>query len=133
MSSEYIALLLDDENQLHMSACNVRMDVTRDCLEMVPTVPGIDEATGEAIQLYEPRMKIEEGHVLLIELKPDKTSYLEEYMDFLENAVINRGWPEQIDRILVEELVPYFSGDREAEDAVANIQNRVQLYLDEKR
>lgn len=130
---EYIALLLDDENQLHMSACNVRMDVTRDCLEMVPTVPGIDEATGEAIQLYEPRMKIDEGHVMLIELKPDKTSYLEEYMDFLENAVINRGWPEQIDRILVEELVPYFSGDREAEDAVANIQNRVQLYLDEKK
>lgn len=130
---EYIALLLDDENQLHMSACNVRMDVTRDCLEMVPTVPGIDEATGEAIQLYEPRMKIDEGHVMLIELKPDKTSYLEEYMDFLENAVINRGWPEQIDRILVEELVPYFNGDREAEDAVANIQNRVQLYLDEKK
>lgn len=129
---EYIALLLDDENQLQMPACNVRMDVTRDCLEMVPTVPGIDETTGEEIQLYEPRMKIEEGKVLLIDLKPDKTSYLEEYMDFLENAAVKRGWPEQIDKILVEELAPYFNGDREAEDAVANIQNRVQLYLYEK-
>lgn len=130
---EYIALLLNDENQLHMQACNVRMDVTLDCLEMVPTVPGIDEATGERIQLYEPRMKIDEGSVLMIELKPDKTSYLEEYMDFLENAVINRGWPVQIDKIMVEELQPYFTGDREVEDAVKNLQNRVQLYLDERK
>ena len=59
-------------------------------------------------------------------------AFAREYMDFLENAAVKRGWPEQIDKILVEELAPYFNGDREAEDAVANIQNRVQLYLYEK-
>jgi len=129
----YIALLLDYENQLLMPSCCVRMDVTRECIVMCPTGRGTDETTGEPIQLYEPRMKLDlEGkRALVVELKPDGSTYLEEYMDFLEGCVVDHGWPAQIRAILVEELLPYFSGDKEMEDAVANIQNRVQLYLDE--
>ena len=34
--------------------------------------------------------------------------------------------------ILDEEVIPYFKGDKELDDVVKIIQNRIQLYLDEK-
>ena len=108
------------------------MDVVKDYLVMRDEA-AVDEATGEIVTVKRPHMKLDiEGKgALKLELKPDGTSYLEEYMDFLENCAVDRGWPGQIAVILSEELASYFSDDRTAEDAVANIQNRVQLYLDE--
>lgn len=35
------------------------------------------------------------------------------------------------DRIICEELEPFFAGDKSAEEAVSILQNRMQLYLDE--
>lgn len=66
-----------------------------------------------------------------MELKPDGTSYLEEYMAFLESCVPEPAYPSRISTILWEELDGYFSGYRSIEDTVDVIQNRVQLYLDE--
>ena len=72
-------------------------------------------------------------HYRILDAKPDGTSYLEEYLDFLENCSVENSWPKQIAAIISEELPPYFGGDRRAEEAAANIQNRVQLYLDERK
>jgi len=130
---EYIALLLAYENQLASDACCARKDVITESVVMMPAA-GTDPVTGELIEVERPclQMDMTGKNYLVLEAKPDGSSYLEEYLDFLENCSVDADWPAQIDVILSEELAPYFAGDREAKDAVANIQNRVQLYLDER-
>ena len=38
----------------------------------------------------------------------------------------------ELESILEEELEPYFSGDRSLEETVEILDNRVQVYLDER-
>lgn len=121
---DYIAMLLSYENQLSLNACWARRDVTENCVKEI--ILGIG---GEAGQVkINDRISYSNSNIVL---KPDGSSYLEEYLDLLENCTANPGWPEQIRQIVVDELLPYFYEDRSAKEAVTNIQNRVQLYLDE--
>ena len=64
-------------------------------------------------------------------LKPDGTTYLEEFLDFVDICVAGDKWSLGIEQILEEELESYFQGDKSAQKAAELIQNRVQLYLDE--
>ena len=64
--------------------------------------------------------------------KPDGSSFLSEYLEALENAAPLPLWHEQIEGVVLEESRAYFEGDKTAQDVAAIIQNRVQLYLDER-
>lgn len=122
--SKYFAWLLDYDNQFKTSGGCVRMDVIRD-----------------SIYHYEWRdcdvmlrsSDLENLSIQEIDLKPDGTSYLEEYLDFVENCEPTPYWPEQIKTIIDEEIAPFFDGKKSAAEVAAIIQNRVQLYLDETR
>lgn len=122
---EYMALFLDYDSQMALTfACSVRRDVTEDRVQVnfdgEPVFVTYDSSYG---QLQSP----------IEDLKPDGTTYIKEYMDFLESSV---PWPEdpsQISAILKEELGAYFSGAKSLEETVDVLQNRVQLYLDENR
>ncbi len=72
-----------------------------------------------------------EGTFLILEGKPDGTSYVEEYIEFMDSCVpySPRDWA--IASIVMEEAAAYFSGDKDIDTVVNIIQNRVQLYLDE--
>lgn len=63
-------------------------------------------------------------------LKADGTTYLQEYMDFLDNC---RGKPAftPVQGIILEEVQYFFEGGKSAEETAKITQNRVQLYLDE--
>lgn len=63
--------------------------------------------------------------------KPDGSSFLPEYLEILENAAPSPQFG-QIAGIVLEESMAYFQGDKTAEDVAAIIQNRVQLFLDER-
>jgi len=52
-------------------------------------------------------------------------------VEFLESCTAKPRWPTLVEIILTEKLMPYFAGDKGAEEAVAVLQNRMQLYLDE--
>ncbi|MCM1058643.1 MAG: extracellular solute-binding protein [Firmicutes bacterium] len=122
---DYIALLLDHDRQMYggWGACiSIRRDVVRDSVVMVDGVPEVIRDVIDGVPLL----------VELSDLKPDGTTYLEEFMDLLENCEARDIWPAQIKQILTEELEPYFQGDRTAKEAAGLIQNRVQLYLDEQ-
>lgn len=123
---EYIGLLLDYGNQYTVTCNSVRRDVTVDRVTVwndgEKDYFGIMKNYNADIPCYAP-----------LEVKPDGTTYLEEYMAFLENCVPEPDWPSQINTIIFEELSPYYYGDREVEEAVKVIQNRVQLYLDERK
>ncbi|MCM1194071.1 MAG: extracellular solute-binding protein [Butyrivibrio sp.] len=121
---DYIALLLDYDRQLYRElgiGVNIRRDVVRDSVVMVDGVPKLIYTIAGNTSLADLRY-----------LKPDGSTYLEEFMDLLENCEVKDKWPAQITQILTEEMEPYLQGDRTAKEAAKLIQNRVQLYLDEQ-
>ena len=64
-------------------------------------------------------------------LKPDGTTYLEEFMEFAESCEPVPYCPEAITDIVNEEIGAYFTGNRSAKDTADIIHRRVQLYFDE--
>lgn len=122
---KYIEMLLDHDRQMFDAALSVRRDVVRDSVVTVDGVPKkiIKGGTSGA------------GTILLRDLeclKPNGTSYVEEFIDFLDGCKAGGKWPPRIEQILEEELAPYFKGDKDAQEAASLVQNRVQLYLDEQ-
>lgn len=122
---EYLAMLLDHDRQMYISGVgfSVRRDAVRDSVVMVNGVPCLRTSATYGQFSLKP----------LQNLKPDGTTYLEEFLDFLEGCRAGSKWPPQIEQILEEELAAYFKGDKSAQDAAGLVQNRVQLYLDERR
>lgn len=57
----------------------------------------------------------------------------EAFRFLLENARPANWRVQEIEGIVYEELVPYFAGQRTAEEAAGLLHNRVQLYLDENK
>lgn len=64
---------------------------------------------------------------------PPGSTWDQEYMDLLNSAVPYRNSTSDVENIILEELDSYFSGDKDAQTVAAMIQNRVQLYLNERR
>lgn len=64
--------------------------------------------------------------------KEDGSSYLEEYLDFLKNAVPLDINTNDIFNIIMEEADSYFQSDKDIDTVIDIIQKRVQLYLDER-
>lgn len=59
--------------------------------------------------------------------------HLEEIGFLLDNIRPDNWYAGQISDIIWEELEPYFAGDKTAEQAAALLNNRVQVYLDERK
>ncbi len=71
---------------------------------------------------------------MVLDVKPDGTPWLEEYLAFIETCEPEPSWRHTpIGRILSEEVQPYFAGDKNAEDVAKIIQSRVQMYLEEHK
>lgn len=63
---------------------------------------------------------------------PEGGIWTEEYIEFMNSCVpIQRGTTE-IKNIIIEEAGSFFAGDKDAQTAAELIQNRVQLYLNER-
>ena len=62
--------------------------------------------------------------------KGDGTSFLQEYVESMENAKVDIGIGE-VQNIILEEAEAFFTGDKTLEEVVRVIQSRVQLYFDE--
>lgn len=62
--------------------------------------------------------------------KGDGTSFLQEYVELMENAKVDMGIGE-VQNIILEEAEAFFTGDKTLEEVVRVIQSRVQLYFDE--
>ncbi|HBA48264.1 MAG TPA: hypothetical protein DCZ91_10805 [Lachnospiraceae bacterium] len=121
--TDYISQLLDYDRQFIAEKCCARMDVARDKVKE-------ESYLGTPVLLI--RGPSDELIQQPLELKPDGTTYLEEYMAILESAVPLPEDPSRISAILEEELGAYFSETKSLEDTIDVIQNRVQLYLDER-
>lgn len=117
--AEFIAYLLDYENQFSVNGCSVRLDVIRD--GVTP-----DEYFGYVLDDHT-------YGVQRLTLKPNGDPWLEEFIDFVKNTQPEPFLPDEITNIIGSELSAYFEEGRSAQKTAANIQNRVQLYLDEMK
>lgn len=66
-----------------------------------------------------------------IEAKPDGSSYLPEYLAFMDSCRTSTGVTDPIMDIIREEAGAFFAGDKDAGTVADIIQSRVQLYLNE--
>lgn len=121
--ADYINYLLSYEKQYEVMGTSVRLDVIRDSI-------GYDEFRKQVVQ----RTSAEpDGPLMEIAMKPDGTSFEEEYLDFIQSCKPNPNRIPLLAEIIGEELFGCFEGGKSVEDAADDIQNRVQLYLDESR
>ena len=119
--SEFIAYLLSYENQFTVDCACVRRDVIENCIGLsYDNQPMMLRSDTERI--FTP-----------LDLKPDGTTYLEEYLAFLDSCVAEPHFPTAISTILSEELPAYFNGDKSVDDTAEIIHRRVQLYFDENK
>ena len=66
-------------------------------------------------------------------IKSDGTTYVEDYKEFLMNCRAANSLPANVIKILNEEMTPFFQGKCDAATVAKYSQNRVQLYLDERK
>lgn len=120
---KFFAYLLDYDKQFAVDTCSVRTDVIRDSLIY-------DEMSG-----YRMRISDNPDHMTVrqLDVKEDGSTWLEEYLEFVENCRPQPFMPPQISEIIAEEVAAYFKGDKSAEETADIIHRRVQLFLDENR
>lgn len=118
---DYLNFLLSYEKQYEVYGSSVRLDVIRDSI--------VYDRDGE--HLIQRTTVEPNGPIRDIPLKPDGTSFLEEYLEFIQNCKPDPARIPQLSEIIGAELQSCFEGGKSAEDAAATIQNRIQLYLDE--
>lgn len=119
---ELLAYLLSYENQFDRSYMSVRKDVIRDCVEK----------SGE--NQYRLKVSATGDTYMELDTKPDGTTWLEDYLSFIETCEPAPSWRyTPVGAIISEEVQPYFVGDKSAKEVAEIIQSRVQLYLDESR
>lgn len=128
---KFFDLLLKTDNQMFTSSGSVRMDVLTSYEVIKNPFPG-----GEYCLAHHNPNDPEDTVWIMIEdsyIKPDLTSYLEEFTEFMEGIAPKPYCPSQIENILREEGSAYFASDKSAEVTADIIQRRVQLYLDENK
>lgn len=121
---KFFAYLLDYDKQFSVDDCSVRMDVIRNSV-----------LYNEIQECYMMRISDNADHMVVRNLaaKPDGNTWLEEYLEFLENCRPQPVLPGQISKIISEELSAFLEGDKSAEETAEIMHRRVQLYLDETR
>lgn len=116
---QYITFLLSYENQYTLKN-PLRWDVFENRLTK-------DPVTG----MYYMSISLDNSMSITIQPKPDGSSYLEEYLLFLDSTVAYHNPHPAISSIIGEEFASYTDSNKTAKEAASIIQNRVQLYLDE--
>lgn len=120
---KYIQYLYEIENQRKGGYRSVRKDVVSSFVVYADYWP---DGTKKA------QYSLGDGVFVLLESKPDGTSYLEEYLEYVDNCVPEPAGTEAVWRIISEEADLYFEGGKDIDWTVDAIQKRVQLYLDEQ-
>ncbi len=118
MIQEYIRYLFEEDNQRGMGSSTVRKDVLSNSLVYYNTEVDFDRG---------------DGILEVVGIKPDGTTYLEEYLAYVNGCVQLSEATEEIWEMVSEEAAYYFAGQKELDKTADVIQRRVQLYLDERK
>ena len=127
----FITYLLDYDSQFTVKTHSpVRKDVLRDRVNVRKRNPWNDEDDEMVCTI---QISTSNPTYIMLPLKPDGSSYLEDFMAFAEGCGPKPYCPEAITDILAGELNSFFNGDKTAKDTAEIIHRKVQLYFDENR
>ena len=118
VAADFLNFILSGEIQREYGTSTVRRDILTE---------GVVERPGNS-----PVFMHGEKSIIELEGKPDGSSYLQEYVELLDTGVPETWMMTELRSIIMEEAAAFFNGDKSAKDAAALIQNKVQLYLDER-
>lgn len=118
-----LTYLLGFDEQFAHSNMSIRKDVIEDSV-----------VYHEFQKKYVLKISAKDDAIMELDLKPDGTSWLEEYLAFIDTCEPAQNWRyTMVGSILSEELQPYFAGDKSAKEVAEIIQSRVQIYLGESK
>lgn len=115
---QFLPFLYDEEVERKNPESCLRRDILRKCIYISEWDSQVQFSMGE-------------GTFLVLDSKPDGTSYVEEYIEFMDSCVPFPVRDSAVASIVLEEVPAYFSGDKDMDTVIDIIQRRVQLYLDE--
>lgn len=122
---DFLRYLVSYEAQRQYSFSWIRTDVLKDCVKEGVTTHGYTTPVPMFFQ--------GNSNVIVLEGKPDGSSYLPEFLEMANGSHPDNSALDAIRNMIQEETDAYFAGDKELDETVRLIQNRVQLYLDENR
>lgn len=117
---EFLPFLYDSDLQRQFPGNCLRRDVLRERVFVSEMDSSVNFSIGD-------------GNYLTLDGKPDGTSYVEDYIAFLDNCVPRPPRDNTIADIVLEEAEAYFAGDKDMDTVIDIIQSRVQLYLNENK
>ncbi len=123
LAAEFVNYVISRESQ-EMERYPVRKDI---CMERLDNES--KTLNDRPVMIW----KESDGGSRYVDVKPDGTSYLPEYLALMDSCA---NWPRgnnPIQDIIEEEAEAFFSGNKDARSVAGIIQSRVQLYLDENR
>ncbi len=121
---DFLRYLVSYQAQQQYSFSWIRTDVLRDCVKEGVTTYGYPTP----VPLFS-----QGNSVIILGGKPDGSSYLPEFLEMAKSSHPDNSALKTIRNMILEETDAYFTGDKELDETVKLIQNRVQLYLDESR
>lgn len=72
-------------------------------------------------------------HMEIIEYEGATEEELQIFQDMIDNVDKSVSWDQQISLIIAEEAGAYFSGNKTAEEVADVVENRINIYVNEKR
>lgn len=122
LAAEFVNYVISRESQ-EMERYPVRKDI---CIERLNNK--CESLGGRPVM----RWREADGETF-VDVKPDGTSYLPEYLALMDSCANRQRGDNQIRDIIEEEAEAFFSGNKDARTVAGIIQSRVQIYLDENR
>ncbi|MDE6761169.1 MAG: extracellular solute-binding protein [Lachnospiraceae bacterium] len=118
------------ENLLHFWDMPSRKDCIEDYIKTMTATEGYTDEFGNVIT---PLSSVECADGNVVKTSPLGEADVELFRNFLNDTFQITGYEQQIFTILSEEVSDYFSGDKDLDETVSVIQNRVANYMNERK
>ncbi|MDE6761965.1 MAG: extracellular solute-binding protein, partial [Lachnospiraceae bacterium] len=131
---EFLRTFMTKEYQGKIDEYNFCMPVRKDCLDMKIKKATTTEAyTDELGQEVLPINSSSDLGDILVNITPATQDEINMFMDLINNTKRVYYHNAVVNNIIQEEAAYYFMGEKNLEDTVKIIQNRVETYVNEKR
>ena len=129
-AADFLSFLVSEKAQMKYGRDWIRKDVLKEHVKDADEVRKFLRIDDQTV-IIKPALVMENSRVEL-DGRPDGTSYLDEYIELMDECV-PASVEYEIEEILWEEIQYYFNGEKTEYEVADIIQSRVNIYLQERR
>lgn len=115
----FLEYLLSEKGQQNVNLCSVKRNAVDESAVIFD-----EDGTAQLL---------ENGRLRTLHQKKDNTTYISDYNAYMEQCVAKPFVDDELRTILDEELAAFFAGGKSAAEVAKIIDNRAQLYLNERK